>query len=268
MGKAFFPTAIWRVFRYAIWRFRGGAPPLLKPTAEQVVIREKLAALRDDHCPIQIRDFGAARGDGPPIQRNSTVARVARSASKASWQAERLAWWLERMEAKYVLELGSCLGTTTAVMAATSSRPLVVSLEGDPGLAMRSRWLIEDLNEDLNEELGDGPGATTDRPLRVEVVEGEFSKTLPEVVGRHRWDVVFIDGHHRSDALAAQIELIRPQLASTACVIIDDIYWSMDMFGGWCALRDDGFFSAAVDEFHHGVLLKGGTFAVQNKGDA
>lgn len=268
MGKAFFPTAIWRVFRYAIWRLRGGKAPLLRPTPAQVVIREKMAALRDDHWPIEIRDFGAARVDGPPIQRNSTVARVARSASKASWQAERLAWWLERMESKYVLELGSCLGTTTAVMAATSSRPLVLSLEGDPGLAMRSRWLIEDLNEELNEDFGAGPGAPKHRPLRVEVVEGEFSKTLPEVVSRHRWDVVFIDGHHRADALAAQIELIRPQLASTACVIIDDIYWSKDMFGGWCTLRDDGFFSAAVDEFHHGILLKGGTFAMQNKGDA
>ena len=229
-----------------------------RPTPEQKLIRRAKASLCEDRAPIEIIDFGAACGEGPPVIRHSTVSRVVRSASKPSRQAERLAWWVVKRKAQNVLELGTCLGTTSAVLAAVPHRPKVVSLEGDPGLAARARAFISQLNASIASNAATGASS---EPLSVEVVEGEISSVLPEVVKRHRWDLVFIDGHHTAAALSGQLAAIIPQLASEACVIIDDIYWSRDMHAGWTLHSGSEYFSEVLDEFHHGVLLRGDIFA-------
>lgn len=239
VAKSRIQLLMWRGWHFSKWLLRGGdyPRPVIEPHAD---LRALCRALRRSKTSISIVDFGGASAAGTSVVRTSTVGRLARVSAKSARQAGALAALVEGAEAEHVLELGTCLGTTAACLAAVPHRPHIVSIEGDPGLAEMARKNIKGLRQGLN----------------VEVVEGEISLVLPEVAARHAWDLVFIDGHHCSEALNWQLACIMPHLSPEAVVVIDDIYWSRDMHDGWLQQLGSGNFQRSFDAFHFGVLWR------------
>ena len=70
------------------------------------------------------------------------------------------------------------------------------------------------------------------------------------------FDLVFIDGNHRGEALKRYIFEIQPFIHGHTFLICDDIRWSNDMFSAWKSLENDPSFHVSLDCFKFGILLK------------
>ena len=193
---------------------------------------------------IQIVDYGA----GPPnASRTESEMRAGSAATITLGQACRaskpffwslfLFYLVREVKPRMVVELGTCLGLSAAYQAAglslNGSDFRIVTLEGAPELAERSRGHFEEL------------------ALAVEVVEGSFQTTFePVLKSSAPIDLLFVDGHHDEQATLRYFREARPFLSADAWVVFDDIDWSEGMRRAWAALEEE----ADVDSVDLGDL--------------
>ncbi|MFN3598083.1 MAG: O-methyltransferase [Rubricoccaceae bacterium] len=208
-------------------------------------LRRRLAASAER---VRVQDFGAGTRDGVlaaearPAER--AVAEIyGRAASGPAWG--RFLFGLARgLRPARVLELGTNLGVSAAHLAAAlrlndaASSPdegpgpdagagpsRLVTLEGDPGLAVRAREALQ--------RLGHGPD-------RAEVVTGRFDDTLAAACdAAGPFGLVFVDGHHEEAAARRYAAAIRPHLAAGALVVLDDVEPGRPVRRAWAALRPE-----------------------------
>ncbi|MDW8135149.1 MAG: class I SAM-dependent methyltransferase, partial [Bacteroidia bacterium] len=112
-----------------------------------------------------------------------------------------------------MLELGTHVGIGTLYLHQAAPNALLHSIEGSPELANLARRHFRLF------------GAS------VKLHVGLFDEILPLLSGP--WDLVYIDGDHRSEAFLSYLHLLYPQLSHKAWVICDDIFWSRDMYKAW-----------------------------------
>lgn len=245
----FFQVGAWTRWGLAAKSWRSTHPPHLFAWFEAM---QRPAGHRDldgvrraferDATPLTAPDAGA----GSRVGGERTVGKVARTALKSAREAGQLARLAEAMGAEYVLELGTCLGLTTALLARTGAH--VTTVEADPVLAAKAQ------------EGWERAGCAD----RIEGHVGTFAERLPELMERWRterhpgFDLIFIDGHHDGVATRGYVEQLRPWLRSAdrpAVMVCDDIRWSPGMWSAWQELA--GEWSVAVDLGGSGWLVEG-----------
>lgn len=128
---------------------------------------------------------------------------------------------IRQLKPNACLELGTCLGISTAYQASAlelNSYGRLVTLEGSPAFA---EIAVRNL-----EALGLGH--------RVSIVIGRFQDTLVSVLNDLKSvDYAFVDGHHDENATVAYFENLLPHLSPQALIIFDDINWSLGMRRAW-----------------------------------
>ena len=197
----------------------------MPPSLQQIERRRRL--LLEDFRVIERVDYGAgAPTDSLSLEEQargrtlkSTVAAAASASKPKTWAT--LFYHLTRQKKPVkALEMGTCVGISGAYIATAMSElgaGHLYTLEGDPAVA--------DIATETFKTLGLGD--------RVTVVKGRFSDTLPSVLERGPFDLVYIDGHHDGAATIGYFEQIYPHLSPKAVVIFDDIRWSEGMLGAW-----------------------------------
>jgi predicted O-methyltransferase YrrM len=191
--------------------------------------------------PLEIVDFGAGKGhrfDGDESPTGHTISRTLGEMTRSS-KPPRWAYLLFRivraLQPTSVLELGACVGISASYQSAAlelNGDGRLVSLEGAPVLAARSRRSLE--------ELGLAHRAT--------VVEGRFADTLDGAISELRpIEMAFIDGHHVEDATIDYMERILAAVADEAVLVFDDIHWSPGMTSAWRTIEADPRFALALD---------------------
>lgn len=223
-------------------------------TPEEAAWIARIESLRDelnsDPTRITVIDYGAGSPDshrtaekmyeGTAVTR--TIGEVCRSASKPYTWALLLFRLVREFQPSVCLELGTCLGISTAYQAAAlalNRRGRIITLEGAPTLAERAR-------EDF-ERLG-----LANIVLRV----GRFQDTLGQVLhDEPRIDFAFIDGHHEEHATLGYFEQLCPFFSETAIVVFDDIQWSKGMQRAWRTIAADQRITLSVDLFWVGICL-------------
>ncbi len=242
-----FSVGAWARFAFRARSWRLTHPPHLYALFEAMqkpARHPDMAALRrafrTDRTPLEAPDAGAgSRSSG-----DRTVAHVARTALKSPKEAGQMARMVEVLRADHVLELGTCLGLTSATLARAGAA--VITIEADPQLAALAAagW----------RELG----------VQVRGEGGTFADRLPELerewqaAGHPGFGLIFIDGHHDGAALVDYVRRLRPWLAASegpAAIVCDDIRWSPSMWAAWNALQ--GEWPVAVDLGTWGLLMDG-----------
>lgn len=181
-------------------------------------------------------DFGAGRrSELPPASSTSrTIGSMTRSSKPSAWSF-LLFRMLREVKPQVAVELGSCVGISAAYQGAAleiNDRGRLVTLEGAPALAERSRRTLAELR--LSE--------------RVEVRTGRFADTLPVVLGEIApvgW--AFIDGHHAEQPTLDYLEQVLAHAADESVLVFDDINWSDGMRRAWRAIAEDPRFALVVD---------------------
>jgi predicted O-methyltransferase YrrM len=215
---------------------------------------EKIESLRREllasWTEISIVDYGAGLPalDLTPAEMNQgtratmTIRDVCRSASLPRKWALLLFKLVRQFRPLACVELGTCLGISTAYQAAAlelNQRGRIVTCEGDESLASLAKRNFRALGLQ-----------------NVSVRVGRFHDLLGGVLREIKHpDFAFIDGHHEEQATLAYFRQICPYLAENSVFVLDDISWSRGMRKAWELIVADGRARISVDLSRVGICI-------------
>jgi len=192
--------------------------------------------LLNDDSVVVVTDLGA----GSHLNRNRTkkVSQIAKNALKAPRLAQLIYRLAKDSRPQHIVELGTCLGITTAYLSKACPEADIVTIEGCPQTAKVAYRNFQDL----------------DLP-NVELQVGNFDDLLPKVVAdATRLDFVYIDGNHRKDATLNYFNWCLPKVHEHSLLIFDDIYWSKGMKEAWEEIKSHPEVTVTVDLFWIGLV--------------
>jgi len=200
-------------------------------------IEELRTALLNDARIVRVTDLGA--GSHVNNNKEKAVSTIARNALKPARLAQLIFRLAQHFSPATVVELGTCLGITTAYLAKAAPQAHVISIEGCPETAAVAAENLGRLNIS-----------------NVELQTGNFDTVLPAILDQQEsLDFVFVDGNHRKDATLNYFEWCLPKLTEDGILIFDDIYWSQGMKEAWQQIKADPRVTVTIDLFWIGLVF-------------
>ena len=197
-------------------------------------LRKKL--ILDDRI-ITITDLGA--GSHMNNNKQKAVSQIAENALKPRRLAQLIYRLAKIMQPANIIELGTCLGITTAYLAKAVPDAHVITMEGCPETAKVAQDNFKALS------LGN---------IHLEV--GNFDDNFPKVITQFpKLDFVFIDGNHRKEATLNYFNWSLPKVHENSLLIFDDIYWSKGMKEAWEEIKNHPDVTCTVDLFWIGLVF-------------
>ena len=192
--------------------------------------------LLNDESLITVTDLGA----GSHLNKNRTkkVKQIAKNALKSPRLAQLIYRLAKAAHPSNIIELGTCLGITTAYLSKACPDADVITIEGCPQTAKVAHRNFRELDLD-----------------NVELQVGNFDVLLPEVIAHvKQLDFVYIDGNHRKDATLNYFKWCLPKVHEGSLLIFDDIYWSKGMKEAWEEIKSHPDVTVTIDLFWIGLV--------------
>jgi predicted O-methyltransferase YrrM len=195
--------------------------------------RKKL--LNDDNL-ITVTDLGA----GSHLNKNRTkkVKQIAKNALKTPRLAQLIFRLAANHQPKNMIELGTCLGVTTAYLAKAQPTANVLTIEGCPETAKVAHQNFNDL-----------------ALKNIELQVGNFNELLPmAITAAEQLDFVYVDGNHTKEATLNYFNWCLPKINENSLLIFDDIYWSKGMKEAWQEIKNHPQVTITIDLFWIGLV--------------
>ena len=207
-----------------------------KPRFDYESIEQLRKSLLADEREITITDLGA----GSHINNSKTkqVRQLAKNALKPKKLAQLIYRICNDSSPRNIIELGTCLGLTTAYLAKSASGAQVVSIEGCPQTGAIAGENLKKLKIE-----------------NVNLQSGNFDTIFPAIINQtDSIDFVFVDGNHRKEATLDYFRWCLPKVNNNTVLIFDDIYWSKGMEEAWEEIKSHPQVSFTVDLFWIGLV--------------
>ena len=189
-------------------------------------------SLLKNNTLLEIEDFGS--GSRVFKSQFRTIASIAKTAG-ASVKKTRLLFRLSRyLNCKNLLELGTALGQGTHALCLGAQNGKVTSIEGSKALYNTTKNNLSGCNN-------------------LTLINGIFKNELPKL-NNHKWDLIFIDGHHDKLATIAYFEALLPNIHNDSLIIFDDIYWSKGMTEAWEYIYNHDQVTVSIDTYYFGLV--------------
>ena len=191
--------------------------------------------LNDDRM-ITITDLGA--GSHVNNNKQKRIGDIAKNALKPPRLAQLLYRLVADLQPANIIELGTCLGTTSVYLQQAAPAAKVYTLEGCPETAKVAKESFKKVGL-----------------KNIELITGNFDNTLPSVIdGLNKLDFVFVDGNHQKDATIKYFEWCLPKVHEDTLLIFDDIYWSEGMKEAWAEIKAHPEVTVTLDLFWIGLV--------------
>ncbi|MGZ3822887.1 MAG: O-methyltransferase [Mucilaginibacter sp.] len=192
--------------------------------------------LLSDNQVITVTDLGA--GSLVNNNRKKKISDIARNALKPPKLAQLIYRLVNDQKPENIIELGTCLGTTSLYLRNAASDAELYTLEGCPETA--------GIAAEVFKKAGVG---------NIKQVTGNFDDTLPGVIkGLDQLDFVFVDGNHQKQATLKYFEWCLPKVHENTLLIFDDIYWSEGMKEAWEIIKAHPKVTVTIDLFWIGLV--------------
>lgn len=194
---------------------------------------------------IEVTDFGAGSKKNKKHKRK--VSDIARYSAKQPKYGQLLFKMVNEYKCKNILELGTSLGISTMYMASVSSQNNLYTIEGCPNISRIAEINFSKMNLQ-----------------NIRLLTGNFDDILPSVLKKNKFDLIFIDGNHRSKFLLKYFDMCIPYLQENAIIIIDDINWSKDMNQAWKEIISKNEVILSIDLFEVGLCFTNKAFTKEH----
>jgi len=208
-----------------------------KSNDDYKTIEAQRKKLLNDDSIVNVTDLGA----GSHLNKNNTkkVRQIAKNALKSPALAQLIYRLAKDNDPKSIIELGTCLGITTAYLSKACPDGDIITIEGCPETAKVAYNNFRDL--DLE---------------NVELRVGNFDLLLPEIIAEQpQLDFVYVDGNHRKDATINYFNWCLPKVHEGTLLIFDDIYWSKGMKEAWEEIKSNPQVTVTIDLFWIGLVF-------------
>lgn len=206
------------------------------PSYDYQVFKDLKVQLRNNQDSIEVKDLGAGSKKMNKQRKISKIARISGSNDKYGKLLYRL---VAHYNPKHVLELGTSLGIGTYMLAAGSENVKVTTVEGCENTFEFARRSFP-----------------SSQHVKVDFVNSDFISFLKNLPEQTMFDLVFIDGDHKSKSLFEQLELLSPFIHDETIILLDDIRWSEDMLASWKEITRDSKYHLTIDLFKMGILMR------------
>ncbi|WP_432712012.1 O-methyltransferase [Pedobacter sp.] len=203
---------------------------------DYIGIEEQRKKLYHDDTVIQVTDLGA--GSHLNKNREKKVRQIAKNALKTPRLAQLIYRLAKANKPASIIELGTCLGLTTAYLAKACPQAHVLTVEGCPQTAAVAAQNFKAL-----------------QLSNVELQVGNFDELLPVIIeAQPQIDFVYIDGNHRKEATLNYFKWCLPKVGEHSLLIFDDIYWSKGMKEAWEEIKAHPQVTVTIDLFWIGLV--------------
>lgn len=181
---------------------------------------------------VWVEDFGTGKSG------RRRVADIASRTLKPSREAQLLMRLAVMAHAREMVELGTCLGISSAYLASSDGRARLTTFEGAPEVAETARRGWQQL------------GLTN-----IRCVVGNIDKTLPDFRPEATLDLAFFDANHTHDATLRYFEQLLPYAGPKSLFIFDDIHHSSGMQKAWEEICRHPKVTASIDLYAIGIVF-------------
>lgn len=207
-----------------------------KSKNEYESIEEQRKKLFNDDSVITVTDLGA--GSQLNKDRTKRVSQIAKNALKSPRLAQLIYRLAKESQPKNIIELGTCLGITTAYLSKACPEAKITTIEGCPETAKVAVRNFQDLALE-----------------NIELQVGNFDQLFPGVISNaDQLDFVYIDGNHRKEATLEYFKWCLPKVHEGSLLIFDDIYWSKGMKEAWEEIKAHPEVTVTIDLFWIGLV--------------
>ncbi len=174
---------------------------------------------------ISVTEFGRGSNILPKTASTEKISDICSIMSKTESECHFLYSLIKTIKPTHCMELGTCLGISTAYIGMAlrhNGHGTLTSFEGSPERAKIATQNIKELGLENN----------------VSLVQGKFQDVLPEYLQKTTGlDFAFIDGHHQEEATLHYFKMILPKFVKGGIIIFDDIFWSTGMNRAWKTIK-------------------------------
>lgn len=186
----------------------------LLPSKEPYYAFEKIEAYRHEllrsEQVVHVDDFGTGRSG------NRRVRDIARLTLKPSRESQLLMRLAVMGGAKEMVELGTCLGVSSAYLASVGKDAHLTTFEGASEVASIAQkgW----------KKLG---------IMNIDCIIGNLDETLADFKPEHPLDLAFLDANHTYEATVRYFRQLLPYAGKKSIFVLDDIHYSRGMDRAW-----------------------------------
>ncbi|HBK72252.1 MAG TPA: methyltransferase [Flavobacteriaceae bacterium] len=193
-------------------------------------------SLSNNPTIISIEDFGAGSKSLQSNQRK--VSNIAKNAGITNKRAQLLGRLSNYLEATTILEIGTSVGLASASLSLANPTCSILSLEGCNNTAHIAKTNFEKF--DLK---------------NIEIIIGNFEKTLPKALNNSTFDLIFFDGNHQKKPTIDYFEQCLLHINNNSVFVFDDIYWSKGMSEAWLYVKNHPKVTVSIDTFYWGIVF-------------
>lgn len=195
--------------------------------------------LLDSNYDLHIVDFGAGSHKlGNKTRKVRDVAAVSGTKPAFGMLFIKL---INSFGIKNILELGTSVGIGTFYLSQSAPEVRLTGIEACPQTAafLQNKFAEYQISN-------------------VEIINDDFDSVFEkDTLPHNHFDLVYIDGNHRGEALLRYYEILKSKYLSKQHIIIaDDINWSRDMYRAWKKITSSTA-ETYLDLFRCGVILSG-----------
>jgi predicted O-methyltransferase YrrM len=197
-------------------------------------VRKNLLA---EERTIEVTDFGA--GSKTINYKTRKVSDIARTSAKPAKYGQLLFRLVNHFQPRYVFELGTSLGITTAYLAEAARKAQVFTFEGCPTIAGVAKENFEYLH--LH---------------NITQITGNLDQTLQHQLDQiAQLDLAFFDGNHRYEPTIRYFTQCLTKAHENSVFVIDDIYWSPEMKRAWQEIKKHPQVGQTIDLYFVGLVF-------------
>ena len=199
-------------------------------------LEKQLELLCLNHKTIEIEDFGeGAKTKGRFYKKK--ISEIAKQSTSQLLVRKVLFQLADLHACNSILEIGTSLGFGSAYLAYSRPRATIISLEG----AAEISKIAQENHQALNIK-------------NIQILVGEFEKTLPKATENKDFDLVYFDGNHSKNATLAYFNHCLNHKHEKSIFVFDDIYWSAEMTEAWEIIKQNPEVTRSIDFYHAGII--------------
>lgn len=190
-------------------------------------------SLLQDTSVIHVTDYGTGKS------RSRRICDIEKKSAKSSKQAQLLFRLVNAFQPQVILELGTCLGTTTLYLSKGNNHAQVHTFEGCPQTAQVAQTCFNSLS-------------CSNITLHI----GNINETLPSFIQQvNQLDFVFFDANHQKQPTLSYFEQCLSKAHEQSIFVFDDIHWSKGMEEAWNDIVKNPQVTVSIDLYHIGILF-------------